>query len=68
MVLHEGYFSSNQTKVCKLNKALYGLKQASQMCNEKLVGVLLEFGLCKVNVILLFSKPLTNRRNYYISI
>ncbi|XP_076891316.1 uncharacterized protein LOC143542661 [Bidens hawaiensis] len=44
MALPEGFFSKNETKVCKLNKSLYGLKQAPRMWNEKLVSVLLEFG------------------------
>ncbi|KAI3730786.1 hypothetical protein L1987_61963 [Smallanthus sonchifolius] len=44
MSLPEGYFSKNESKVCKLKKSLYSLKQASRMWNEKLVGVLYELG------------------------
>ncbi|KAK9062368.1 hypothetical protein SSX86_019554 [Deinandra increscens subsp. villosa] len=40
----EGYYSKNETKVCKLVKSLYGLKQAPRMWNEKLVSVLNELG------------------------
>ncbi|KAJ0555649.1 putative RNA-directed DNA polymerase [Helianthus annuus] len=44
MKLPEGYFSKNDTRVCKLNKSLYGLKQAPRMWNEKLLSVLFELG------------------------
>ncbi|KAJ0621525.1 putative RNA-directed DNA polymerase [Helianthus annuus] len=44
MTLPEGYFSENETKVCKLVKSLYGLKQAPRKWNEKLTSVLLENG------------------------
>ncbi|KAK1441129.1 hypothetical protein QVD17_06967 [Tagetes erecta] len=40
----EGYYSHNETRVCKLKRSLYGLKQASRMWNEKLVGVLIDYG------------------------
>ncbi|KAK9063310.1 hypothetical protein SSX86_017180 [Deinandra increscens subsp. villosa] len=42
MTLPQGFFSTNETKVCKLNRSLYGLKQAPRMWYEKLVGVLYE--------------------------
>lgn len=46
MSLPEGYYSQNETKVCRLIKSLYlyGLKQASRVWNEKLVNVLIEMG------------------------
>jgi hypothetical protein len=44
MALPEGFFSKNETKVCKLKKSLYGLKQAPRMWNEKLVSVLISLG------------------------
>ncbi|GKD45151.1 ribonuclease H-like domain-containing protein, partial [Tanacetum coccineum] len=42
LTLPPGYFSSNETKVCKLNKSLYGLKQAPRQWNAKLTTALLE--------------------------
>ncbi|GKF95480.1 ribonuclease H-like domain-containing protein, partial [Tanacetum coccineum] len=42
MTLPPGYFSTNETKVCKLNKSLYGLKQAPRQWNAKLTSALLE--------------------------
>ena len=36
MTLREGYFPSNDTRVCKLIKSLYGLKQAPRQWYEKL--------------------------------
>ncbi|GJZ05757.1 ribonuclease H-like domain-containing protein [Tanacetum coccineum] len=44
MTLPPGYFSKNETKVCKLVKSLYGLKQAPRKWNEKLTWALLEIG------------------------
>ena len=44
MTLPPGYFSPNDTKVCKLVKSLYGLKQAPRKWNEKLTSFLIEFG------------------------
>ncbi|KAJ0575491.1 putative RNA-directed DNA polymerase [Helianthus annuus] len=44
MLLPEGYYNKNETKVCKLVKSLYGLKQAPRKWNEKLTSVLLELG------------------------
>lgn len=44
MSLPPGYFSKNDTRVCKLVKSLYGLKQAPRKWNEKLTGSLLEIG------------------------
>ncbi|GKA84810.1 ribonuclease H-like domain-containing protein [Tanacetum coccineum] len=42
MSLPDGYFSKDDTRVCKLVKSLYGLKQAPRKWNEKLTSVLLE--------------------------
>ena len=36
MTLPEGYFSDDNTKVCKLIKSLHGLKKAPEKWNEKL--------------------------------
>ncbi|KAJ0683430.1 putative RNA-directed DNA polymerase [Helianthus annuus] len=44
MKLPPGYFSENETRVCKLVKSLYGLKQAPRQWNEKLNEVLLKMG------------------------
>ncbi|XP_076935490.1 uncharacterized protein LOC143602168 [Bidens hawaiensis] len=44
MKFPEGYFSKNDTHVCKLVKSLYGLKQAPRMWNAKLVSALLKMG------------------------
>ncbi|KAK1430741.1 hypothetical protein QVD17_13699 [Tagetes erecta] len=44
MSLPEGYYDTNETKVCKLTKSLYGLKQASRQWNEKLTSTLSEIG------------------------
>lgn len=44
MTLPEGYFSGNETKVCKLVKSLYGLKQAPRKWNERLTETLVENG------------------------
>ncbi|KAJ0940684.1 putative RNA-directed DNA polymerase [Helianthus annuus] len=44
MSLPEGYYSKDESRVCKLKKSLYGLKQAPRMWNEKLVKVLIDFG------------------------
>ncbi|GJY78471.1 putative RNA-directed DNA polymerase, partial [Tanacetum coccineum] len=38
MTLPEGYFSSDDKRVCKLQKSLYGLKQAPMKWNEKLTS------------------------------
>ncbi|KAJ0836373.1 putative RNA-directed DNA polymerase [Helianthus annuus] len=48
MTLPEGYFSENETKVCKLVKSLYGLKQAPRKWNEKLTSTLLEIGFVQI--------------------
>ncbi|GJY54101.1 putative RNA-directed DNA polymerase [Tanacetum coccineum] len=42
MTLPPGYFSDNETKVCKLNKSMYGLKQAPRQWNAKLTVALHE--------------------------
>nr|KAJ0196275.1 hypothetical protein LSAT_V11C700361250 [Lactuca sativa] len=44
MSLPPGYYSSNDTRVCKLTKSLYGLKQAPRKWNEKLCASLFMFG------------------------
>ncbi|KAJ0855589.1 putative RNA-directed DNA polymerase [Helianthus annuus] len=47
MSLPPGYFSENETKVCKLVKSLYGLKQAPRKWNEKLTQVLIDMGFVR---------------------
>nr|GEW98519.1 ribonuclease H-like domain-containing protein [Tanacetum cinerariifolium] len=42
MTFLPGYFSTDETKVCKLNKSLYGLNQAPRQWNAKLTSALLE--------------------------
>ncbi|KAJ0826596.1 putative RNA-directed DNA polymerase [Helianthus annuus] len=44
MTLPKGYYSKNESKVCKLVKSLCGLKQATRKLNEKLTDVLLSVG------------------------
>ncbi|XP_035842124.1 uncharacterized protein LOC110922450 [Helianthus annuus] len=44
MSLPPGYYSKEETKVCKLVKSLYGLKQAPRKWNEKLTEVLEKIG------------------------
>ncbi|XP_071740362.1 uncharacterized protein [Rutidosis leptorrhynchoides] len=44
MKLPEGYFTKDETKVCKLVKSLYGLKQAPRQWNHKLNYALIEHG------------------------
>nr|GEW37356.1 ribonuclease H-like domain-containing protein [Tanacetum cinerariifolium] len=44
MTLPPGYFSKNETQVCKLVKSLYGLKQAPRKWNKKHTWALLEIG------------------------
>ncbi|KAJ0838020.1 putative RNA-directed DNA polymerase [Helianthus annuus] len=44
MKLPQGYYSKNETKVCKLVKSLYGLKQAPRKWNERLTDVLIANG------------------------
>ncbi|KAJ0609721.1 putative RNA-directed DNA polymerase [Helianthus annuus] len=44
MCLPQGYYSSDETRVCKLVKSLYGLKQAPRKWNERLNGVLVDYG------------------------
>ncbi|GJZ15952.1 putative RNA-directed DNA polymerase [Tanacetum coccineum] len=44
MSLPPGYFSKDETRVCKLNKLLYGLKQAPRQWNAKLTYALIECG------------------------
>ncbi|XP_071713155.1 uncharacterized protein [Rutidosis leptorrhynchoides] len=47
MTLPEGYFSKDDTRVCKLTKFLYGLKQAPRQWNEKLTSFLVEYGFAQ---------------------
>nr|XP_043639314.1 uncharacterized mitochondrial protein AtMg00810-like [Erigeron canadensis] len=42
MTLPEGYFNSDDQRVCRLKKSLYGLKQAPRQWNAKLTQALLE--------------------------
>ncbi|KAJ0528553.1 putative RNA-directed DNA polymerase [Helianthus annuus] len=44
MCLPEGYYSPDETRVCKLVKSLYGLKQAPRKWNERLNSVLVDYG------------------------
>ncbi|GJW34408.1 ribonuclease H-like domain-containing protein, partial [Tanacetum coccineum] len=44
MDLPEGYYSSDDKRVCKLKKSLYGLKQAPRQWNAKLTQTLVECG------------------------
>ncbi|KAF5823492.1 putative RNA-directed DNA polymerase [Helianthus annuus] len=44
MCLPKGYYSPDETRVCKLVKSLYGLKQAPRKWNEKLSSVLVDYG------------------------
>ena len=44
MKLPEGYFSKDDTRVCRLKKSLYGLKQAPRQWNAKLTATLIENG------------------------
>ncbi|XP_076956093.1 uncharacterized protein LOC143631129 [Bidens hawaiensis] len=44
MKLPEGYFSNDDTRVCRLVKSFYGLKQAPRMWNAKLVSALCDIG------------------------
>ncbi|GKE24984.1 ribonuclease H-like domain-containing protein, partial [Tanacetum coccineum] len=44
MDLLEGFYSSDDKRVCKLKKSLYGLKQAPRQWNAKLTQTLVECG------------------------
>ncbi|GJY22677.1 ribonuclease H-like domain-containing protein [Tanacetum coccineum] len=44
MDLPEGFYSSDDKRVCKLKKSLYGLKQAPRQWNAKLTQTLVECG------------------------
>ncbi|KAJ0565281.1 putative RNA-directed DNA polymerase [Helianthus annuus] len=60
MVLPEGYYSKDESKVCKLVKSLYGLKQAPRKWNEKLTDVLLGIGFVQSSCdhsLYVLSKP-----------
>ncbi|KAM0052455.1 putative RNA-directed DNA polymerase [Helianthus debilis subsp. tardiflorus] len=60
MSLPEGYYSKNESKVCKLVKSLYGLKQAPRKWNEKLTDVLLGIGFIQSSCdhsLYVLSKP-----------
>ncbi|KAF5822598.1 putative RNA-directed DNA polymerase [Helianthus annuus] len=60
MTLPEGYYSKNESKVCKLVKSLYGLKQAPRKWNEKLTDVLLGIGFVQSSCdhsLYVLSKP-----------
>ncbi|KAJ0837766.1 putative RNA-directed DNA polymerase [Helianthus annuus] len=60
MKLPQGYYSKNETKVCKLVKSLYGLKQAPRKWNERLTNVLIENGYVQSKCdhsLFMMSKP-----------
>ncbi|KAJ0772240.1 putative RNA-directed DNA polymerase [Helianthus annuus] len=44
MCLPQGYYSPDESRVCKLVKSLYGLKQAPRKWNERLSSVLVDYG------------------------
>ncbi|KAJ0547538.1 putative RNA-directed DNA polymerase [Helianthus annuus] len=44
MCLPQGYYSPDESRVCKLVKSLYGLKQAPRKWNERLNSVLIDYG------------------------
>lgn len=61
MTLPQGYFTKNDTRVCKLLKSLYGLKQAPRKWNERLCSSLFDFGFQQsVNDYSLFVKSKTD--------
>ncbi|GKD68157.1 ribonuclease H-like domain-containing protein [Tanacetum coccineum] len=49
MDLPEGFYSSDDKRVCKLKKSLYGLKQAPRQWNAKLTQTLVECGFKQSN-------------------
>ncbi|KAJ0919654.1 putative RNA-directed DNA polymerase [Helianthus annuus] len=60
MKLPQGYYSKNESKVCKLVKSLYGLKQAPRKWNERLTDVLLKNGFVQSKCdhsLFVMSKP-----------
>ncbi|KAJ0456205.1 putative RNA-directed DNA polymerase [Helianthus annuus] len=63
MKLPQGFYSKNETKVCKLVKSLYGLKQAPRKWNERLTDVLLKSGFiqskCDHSLFILNKKDVT---------
>ncbi|KAF5779215.1 putative RNA-directed DNA polymerase [Helianthus annuus] len=63
MKLPQGYYSKNESKVCKLVKSLYGLKQAPRKWNERLTDVLLSIGFiqskCDHSLFILSKKNVT---------
>ncbi|MFS7949417.1 putative RNA-directed DNA polymerase [Helianthus anomalus] len=44
MSLPQGYYSPDESRVCKLVKSLYGLKQAPRKWNERSNSVLVDYG------------------------
>ncbi|KAJ0532312.1 putative RNA-directed DNA polymerase [Helianthus annuus] len=63
MKLPQGYYSKEESKVCKLVKSLYGLKQAPRKWNERLTDVLLSSGFvqskCDHSLFILLKKDVT---------